>query len=107
MIKYISVKYDHKRCIKGYSAVQSSPLYTYRVQSLLPIGLSEPILTYGTCNSKMYNISIYVLMRAFMYTVHPKVKKIPVSHVGGLGKIPGETASNGKTKYRGKRKIGK
>jgi hypothetical protein len=34
-----------------------------------------------------------------MYTVHPEVK--------GLGKIPGETASNGKTKYRGKRKIGK
>jgi hypothetical protein len=42
-----------------------------------------------------------------MYSVHPKVKKIPVSLVGGLGKIPGETASNGKTKYRGKRKIGK
>jgi len=75
------------------------------------MGLSEPILTYNTCNSKRYNISISVLMRvlyilrAFMYTVHQEVEKITVSHVGGLGKIPGETASNGKTKYRGKRKI--
>jgi hypothetical protein len=50
---------------------------------------------------------VLYILHAFMYTVHPEVKKIPESRVGGLGKIPGETASNGKTKYRGKRKIRK
>jgi hypothetical protein len=48
---------------------------------------------------------VLYILHAFMYTVHQEVEKIPESHVGGLGKIPGETASNGKTKYRGKRKI--